>query len=196
MQTPKNNSAQLLIVSGPAGSGKTTLCEGLLRTETQLERVITTTTRPPRGTEVDGVDYHFLAVEAFEARITAGDFYEYARVHGNLYGTQKKPIQEKLDAGINLLLNIDVQGAASFRAVATKEPLLAGRITTIFIMPLKLDVLKERLEGRGTDSEAEMQRRLEVAKSEIRAAEYYDHILQSSSRESDLAALQLIYRSL
>jgi guanylate kinase len=192
----KDNSTQLLIVSGPAGSGKTTVCEALLRIEAKLERVITTTTRPPRGTEVDGVDYHFLESEEFEARITAGDFYEYARVHGKHYGTQKKAVQEKLEAGINLLLNIDVQGAASFRAVAKEDPLLAGRVTTVFIMPPRLEVLQERLEGRGTDSEDEVQRRMQVAESEILKAEYYDHILHSSTREADLAALQAIYHSL
>jgi guanylate kinase len=192
----KDNSAQLLIVSGPAGSGKTTVCEGLLRTEPKLERVITTTTRQPRGTEVDGVDYHFLETEDFEARIAAGDFYEYACVHGKHYGTQKKAVQEKLEAGINLLLNIDVQGAASFRAVAQGDPLLTGRVTTVFIMPPSLVALKERLEGRGTDSEEEVQRRMEVAESEMLEAKHYDHILQSSSREADLAALQAIYRSL
>lgn len=196
MHAPKDNSAQLLIVSGPAGSGKTTVCEGLLRTEPKLERVITTTTRQPRGTEVDGVDYHFLETEDFEARIATGDFFEYACVHGKHYGTQKKAVQEKLEAGINLLLNIDVQGAASFRAVAQGDPLLAGRVTTVFIMPPSLVALKERLEGRGTDSEEEVQRRMEVAESEMLEAKHYDHILQSNTREADLAALQAIYRSL
>jgi guanylate kinase len=187
--------AQLLIVSGPAGSGKTTVCEGLLQTETNLERVITTTTRPPRRGEVDGVDYHFLKTESFEARIKAGDFYEYARVHRNLYGTQKKAVQEKLEAGIHLLLNIDVQGAASFRTAAENDLLLVGRVTTVFIMPPGLEALQERLAGRGTDSKAEVQRRLEVAKSEMLEAPHYDHILQSSTREADLAALRAIYRA-
>lgn len=196
MHAPKDTSAKLLIVSGPAGSGKTTVCQSLLHTEAQLERVITTTTRPPRGGEINGKDYHFIDVESFEARITAGAFYEYARVHGNLYGTQKQAVEEPLDAGINLLLNIDVQGAASFRAVAKQAPLLAGRITTVFIMPPSLEVLQERLIGRGTDSEDEVRRRLDVAKGEIQEAEFYDHILHSSTRESDLAALQAIYRSL
>ncbi|NCG08354.1 MAG: guanylate kinase [Verrucomicrobia bacterium] len=196
MHAPKNNSAQLLIVSGPAGSGKTTVCEGLLRTEAQLERVITTTTRPPRGAEVNGGDYHFLEAEEFEARIAAGDFYEYARVHGKHYGTQKKAVQDKLEAGINLLLNVDVQGAASFRAAAGEDPLLAGRVTTVFIMPPGLEALKERLEGRGTDSVDEVQRRIEVAKSEMQEAKHYDHLLHSSTREADLVALQAIYRSL
>ncbi len=196
MHASKDNSAQLLIVSGPAGSGKTTVCEALLRIEAKLERVITTTTRAPRGTEVDGVDYHFLESEEFEARIAAGDFYEYARVHGRHYGTQKKAVQEKLETGINLLLNVDVQGAASFRAVAKEDPLLAGRVTTVFIMPPGLEALQERLEGRGTDSEDEVQRRMQVAKSEILEAEYYDHILHSSTREADLAALRAIYHSL
>ena len=95
---------------------------------------------------------------------------------------KKKAVQEKLEAGIHLLLNIDVQGAASFRATAEKDPLLAGRVTTVFIMPPGLEALQERLAGRGTDSKAEVQRRLEVAKSEMLEAPHYDHILQSSTR--------------
>ena len=186
--------ARLLIVSGPAGSGKTTVCENLLRVESHLERVITATTRPPRGKEADGVDYHFLSRADFEAKVASGDFYEHARVHGNYYGTLKQAVQDKLRAGINLLLNIDVQGAASFRATAENDALLAGRLTTVFIMPPGLEALKERLEGRATDNEAEVQRRLEVAKGEILEAVNYDHILHSSTREADLAALQAIYR--
>jgi guanylate kinase len=191
-----DQTARLLIVSGPAGSGKTTVCDALLREEPALHRVITSTTRKPRGEEKDGVDYYFLQVEEFEARVSAGDFYEYACVHGKHYGTLKNTVQEKLREGVDLLLNIDVQGAATFRATAKSDPLLAGRITTVFIMPPGLEELKQRLQNRSTDSEAEMQRRLIVAKSEMLEAGDYDHILTSSTREADLAALQAIYRAL
>lgn len=196
MHPTKDSPAHLLIVSGPAGSGKTTVCENLLRQEPNLERVITATTRPPRGDETDGVDYYFLKAGEFEARVSAGEFYEHARVHGNFYGTLKAAVQDKLRAGIPLLLNIDVQGAASFRATAAEDPLLAGRLTTVFIMPPDLGELERRLKNRATDSAAEVERRLEVAKDEILEAKHYDHTLISSSREADLAALQALYRGL
>lgn len=190
-----NNPSRLFIVSGPAGSGKTTVCDALLEKIPTIERVVTATTRLPRGTEQNGIDYHFLTPETFESKVAAGDFYEHAQVHGKRYGTLKTAVQDKLNAGVDLLLNIDVQGAASFRKTAQKDPLLSGRIATIFIMPPSLEELEKRLRGRGTDATDEVLRRLEVAKGEILEAKAYDHIIQSTTRETDLLALEAIYRN-
>lgn len=185
----------LLIVSGPAGSGKTTVCDRLLEASPGLERVVTATTRAPRGAEQDGIDYHFLEASDFENRALQGAFYEHALVHGNRYGTLKSVVQEKLRAGVHLLLNIDVQGAASFRQTAGEDPLLHGHMATVFLLPPDMEELERRLRGRGTDPDEEVRRRLEVAKEEIQQAGLYDYVLPSTDKEGDFERLLAIYRS-
>lgn len=187
------STGQLIVVSGPAGSGKTTVCNRMLTEISGLQRVVTSTTRPPRAGEVDTVDYYFFDRATFEAKIEAGDFYEYAKVHSNLYGTLKDEVQGKLKAGTDLLLNMDVQGAAHMREVAKHDPLLQGRVTTVFIMPPSLEELEARLRGRGTDAEDEIQRRLRVAEAEIAQSEHYEHTLLSSTPDADFQALRDIY---
>ncbi len=186
-------SGLLIIVSGPAGSGKTTLCDRMLAEIPAIERVVTSTTRQPRGGEVDTVDYYFFDHDTFKAKIAAGAFYEYAHVHSNLYGTLKSEVQDKLAAGTDLLLNIDVQGAALMRETAKNDPLLQGNVVTVFIMPPSLEELENRLRGRGTDAEDEVQRRLKVAIEEMQQSDQYDHTILSASRDEDFAALQQVY---
>lgn len=189
-------SGRLFIVSGPAGSGKTTLCDRMIAESPQIDRVITATTRAPREGEVDKTDYHFFDYKTFREKIDSGNFYEYATVHGNLYGTLKSEVQEKLSDGIDLLLNIDVQGAALFRKAAKHEPLLKGKIVTIFIMPPSIKVLEARLRNRGTDSEVEIQGRLEVAVEEMAQSSHYEYRISSASRNEDFEALKEIYEQL
>ena len=189
-------SGRLFIVSGPAGSGKTTLCDRMIAESQQIDRVVTSTTRAPREGEVDKTDYHFFDYKTFREKIDSGNFYEYATVHGNLYGTLKSEVQEKLSDGIDLLLNIDVQGAAQFREAARHEPLLKGKIVTIFIMPPSIKVLEARLRNRGTDSEVEIQGRLQVAVEEMAQSSHYDHRISSASRNEDFEALKEIYEQL
>ena len=149
----------LIVVSGPAGSGKTTLCERMLQEEPKLSRVITSTTRPPRTGEQNGVDYYFFDHDSFEAKIEANAFYEHARVHGNSYGTLKSEVQEQLATGRDLLLNIDVQGADALRKKAITDPLLQNHLATVFIMPPSIEELEKRLRGRATDTDDEIKRR-------------------------------------
>lgn len=190
-----SNSGLLLIVSGPAGSGKTTVCDRMLAEEPAIQRVITSTTRAPRGEEKDRIDYYFFDKATFEAKIAAGDFYEHAQVHSNLYGTLKSEVQNKLEAGIDLLLNIDVQGAAQMRDNAKRDELLQGKVATVFIMPPSLEELEQRLRGRGTDASDEVQRRMKVALEEIEHADQYDYVLRSASRWEDFENLRSIYRA-
>lgn len=187
------DSGHLFIVSGPAGSGKTTVCDRMLDEVSGVQRVVTSTTRAPRGGEVDTVDYYFFDRPTFEEKVAAGEFYEHARVHSNLYGTLKSEVQGKLAAGIDLLLNIDVQGAAQMRETAKNDPLLQGKVITIFIMPPSVEELEARLRGRGTDAEDEIQRRMKVALEEMKQSDLYDHTILSGSKDEDFAALESIY---
>lgn len=192
-----SSDALLLIVSGPAGSGKTTLCDRMLAERTEVQRVITSTTRAMRPGESDTVDYYFFDVSEFERKIAAGDFYEYAQVHaqGRYYGTLKSEIDGKLAQNIDLLLNIDVQGAAAFRQAAEENTALARRMVSIFIRPQNLDELRQRLATRGETDQEEVERRLETARKELTVAEDYDHVIESGSKEEDYARLQAIYTS-
>ncbi len=186
-------SGLLIIVSGPAGSGKTTVCERMLVEEAGIQRVVTSTTRAPREGEKHKVDYYFLDHETFDAKVEAGAFYEWAQVHTNRYGTLKSEIHDKLAAGADLLLNIDVQGAATFRQAGREDPLLRGKIVTVFIMPRSIDELESRLRHRSTDDEDEIQRRLRVARHEMKQRELYDHCILSGTRFQDFEALHRIY---
>ncbi|MEO0511214.1 MAG: guanylate kinase [Verrucomicrobiota bacterium] len=189
------DSGLLIIVSGPAGSGKTTVCERLLAEEPGIQRVVTSTTRPPREGERHRAHYYFFDHETFRAKVDAGEFYEWANVHTNLYGTLKSEIHDKLAAGNDLLLNIDVQGAETFRDAGRQDPLLKGKVITIFIMPPSIDELESRLRHRSTDDEDEIQRRLCVAREEIKQQECYDHSILSGNRFEDFEALKKIYRA-
>lgn len=187
-------SGLLLIVSGPAGSGKTTVCDRMLAEVSGIQRVVTSTTRPPRDGERHRIDYYFFDHETFDAKVKAGEFYEWANVHTNRYGTLKSEIHDKLAAGTDLLLNIDVQGAATFREAGREDPLLQSKVVTVFIMPPSMDELESRLRHRSTDDEDEIQRRLRVARDEIQQRELYDHCILSGTRYEDFEALQKIYR--
>ncbi|TVP81787.1 MAG: guanylate kinase [Puniceicoccaceae bacterium] len=194
-ESTQSTTGRLIIVSGPAGSGKTTVCQRMLSEFDSLQRVVTSTTRPPRSGELDTVDYYFFDRETFQAKIEAGEFYEYATVHSKLYGTLRKEVQRKLAAGTDLLLNIDVQGAAHMRTTAQQDPLLQGRVTTVFIMPPSFEELEARLRGRDTDAEEEIQRRLQVARDEMQQSEHYDHVILSGDPDADFAALKGIYEA-
>jgi guanylate kinase len=183
----------LLVVCGPAGSGKTTLCDRLQAEFPHIGRVVTSTTRAPREGEREGVDYHFRTVEAFQAMIEAGEFYEWAQVHGRYYGSERAAVRGPLAAGKDLLLNIDVQGAASYRAAAAEDSWLANRLLTVFIRPTDLVQIEERLLGRGTDDENEIAKRLRTAELELPHARHFDEVIVSGTREADYAAFRALY---
>jgi len=183
----------LLVISGPAGSGKTTLCDRLLTEFPEVGRVITSTTRAPREGEQAGVDYHFRSIPEFKAMIAEGAFYEWAEVHGRYYGSERAAVLGPLRAGTELLLNIDVQGAANYRAAADEDPYLAARLLTVFVQPTGLDQIRERLRGRGTDDAAEIDRRLRTAEEELRQAEHFDEIIVSGSKDADYAAFRRLF---
>jgi len=185
----------LLVIAGPAGSGKSTLCDRLLRERPGFSRVVTTTTRSPRPGEVNGVHYHFFSADEFRRRLTAGEFLEWAQVHGDredrFYGTLKSSVVTPLEEGRNLVLNVDVQGVESFRRIARENATLRNALTTVFLV-VDPGSMAERMRERGQDGEQEIERRLRTAELELREAPKFDFRIESRSREEDFAALLAI----
>lgn len=181
--------SQLIVISAPSGAGKTTLCKKLLQDFPELVLSISSTTRPPRGNEKNGVEYLFLSKEIFEKEIQSGRFAEWAMVHGNYYGTSKSVIEQAFHAGQSVLLDIDVQGAESLRKSYPNCSLL------IFIAPPNMEVLENRLRSRGTDREEVIQRRLHNARTELAKAEIFDHVIINDTLDRAYAELQELVSS-
>lgn len=191
------NKPVLMVVSAPSGAGKTTLCSKLMEEFGSIDFSVSCTTRAPRGQEKDGVDYYFLKQEEFDARVANGDFLEYATVHGNSYGTLKKSLTDALDAGRDVLLDIDVQGAALIREVlAGMDPgdELVDAFLDVFIAPPSMDELRRRLVGRGTDAADVIDKRLSKAQHEMAQQDEYAHIVVNDDLDVAYAALREIFR--
>jgi len=187
-----NASPLLVVIAGPAGSGKSTLCDRLVRERPDFARVVTTTTRPAREGEVNGVHYHFFAPGEFRARIARGEFLEWAQVHGEhddrLYGTLKSSVLEPLAAGHDLVMSIDVQGVESLRRVAREDARLRRALATVFIR-VDRERLIARMRARAQDHEDEIARRMDTAERELREAQKFDYIIDSRTRDEDFAEL-------
>jgi guanylate kinase len=181
-----NTSPLLVLISAPSGGGKTTLCHQLLSARRQMARAITCTTRAPRENERDGVDYYFLDAASFLKRVQAGNFLEHATVYGNSYGILKAEVLGKLRQGKDVLLTVDVQGAATIRERAEEDAELKRALVSVFLTPPSLAVLEERLRKRGTDSAAIIAKRLSVARQEIAQWKNFDYLLISTSITEDL----------
>lgn len=185
----------LILISAPSGGGKTTLCDQLLAAHPEITRAVTCTTRAPRNGERDGVDYHFLSPAEFQRRVAAGEFLEHATVYGNSYGTLKSEVLIKLRAGRDVLLNIDVQGAASIRTRAAEDTELRRALVSIFLTPASLAILEQRLMRRGKDSPEVVQTRLAHARREIAEWKFFDYLVISTSVAEDLRRAQVILES-
>ena len=182
----------LVVLSAPSGGGKTTLAKKLLTANPGMTRAVTCTTRAPRKGEKDGVDYYFLDAAAFLKRLQAGNFLEHATVFGNSYGTLKSEILGKLRQGLDVLLVVDVQGAATIRGRAEEDPELKDALVQVFLTPPSLEILEARLKRRGTDSPAVIQKRLGVARQEIAQWKNFDYLIISSSIAEDLRQMQSV----
>lgn len=184
-----NEPPVLLVLAGPAGSGKSTLCDRLVKEIPGFARVVTTTTRAPRPGEVDGVHYHFLTPEQFDEKLAANAFLEWAWVHGKRrYGTLAESVLEPLRRGESLVISVDVQGVESFRRASAAFPLIAQRMTTVFIV-VDHERLVARMRARAQDNEDEIAGRMRTAERELREAHKFDFRIESRTRDEDFAAL-------
>ena len=188
-----SSSAPLLIViSAPSGGGKTTLCHQLLDSRRNMARVITCTTRAPRGAEKDGVDYYFLDDANFQKQVEAGLFLEHALVYGKRYGTLKSEVVDKLRAGRDVILSMDVQGVETISAKAQADPELRAALVTVFLTPPSLDILEQRLRKRGADSPEVVRQRLAEARHEIDRWQSFDYLIISTSIAEDFRRMEAI----
>lgn len=184
----------LLVLAGPAGSGKSTLCDRLVAEDPSFSRVITTTTRAPREGEINGVHYHFFSPAEFDGKVERGEFLEWAWVHAETgdrnrrYGTLASSVLEPLARGHNLVMSVDVQGVESFRRAALVNPLLKQAMITVFIL-VDHERLVARMRSRAQDHEEEIARRMQTAEAELREAQKFDFIIESHTRDEDFAAL-------
>ena len=160
----------LFVVTGASGTGKTTLVRQALSAIPGLRFSVSATTRPPRDGEVDGRDYHFLTRDEFDQRVAQGDFLEWAEVYGNCYGTLKDQVERTLSSGESILLDIDTQGADLVRQAAPEA-------VTTFILPPSIEVLSERLRGRGTDTEEVIERRIREARLQLQECGSFDYLV-------------------
>jgi guanylate kinase len=189
----RNPAAPLLILlSAPSGGGKTTLSQRLLARHPEITRAITCTTRPPRPGERDGADYYFIDSAAFERRVAAGGFLEHAAVYGHAYGTPKSEVLERLRQGRDVLLNVDVQGAATLCSAAARDPDLRGALVTVFLTPVSLAELELRLRKRAADTEAALRKRLGLARAEIAQWRNFQYLIISTTFAEDLRRMECI----
>ena len=172
----------LLVVSGPSGSGKTTLCRKLAEMG-EVHYSISCTTREPRPGEVNGRDYHFLDRADFQKRLDAGDFLEHATVHGNFYGSLKSEVLSYLESGVDVVMDIDVQGADQVRSCEQAE--IRRSFVDLFVMPPSEDELRARLSARGTDKSEVIELRMKNALDEMKHWPKYQYLLSSAEREDD-----------
>ena len=172
----KNRQGRLVVVSGPSASGKSTLWRRLVE-HPQVGFSVSATTRSPRPGEVDGKDYFFVSEERFEELIQQGDLLEHANVHGCSYGTLKSEVEKALQLGLDIVLEIDVQGAEQLRESGLP-------LVTVFVMPPSFETLVKRLRSRGSESEEQIARRLSIAQEEMSQADLYDHVVVNDNLET------------
>jgi guanylate kinase len=179
---------KVFVITGPSGVGKGTLIRTLLERVPELELSVSATTRKPRLGETHGVDYHFLGDEEFEDKVRNDEFVEHAAYSGRRYGTLRSDLEQRLARGAPVVLEIEVQGA---RQIAETMP----EAVRIFIAPPSLETLRTRLIGRGTDTDDDVQRRLDTAREELRAQQEFPHVVYNDRLDDAVAALEEVVRS-
>ena len=185
MASESQATGGLYIIAAPSGAGKTSLIRELIATTSSLELSVSHTTRAPRPGEEDGVHYHFVDPAEFRSSIGRGVFFEYAQVFDNFYGTSREAVQARTDTGVDVILEIDWQGARQIRA-------LMPEVTSVFILPPSLEALRQRLRLRAQDSDEVIERRMRDAVGEVSHYEEFDYLIVNDDFDRALAALRAI----
>ena len=180
-----NRKGLLLVVSGPSGAGKGTICKALLNKNDQIKLSVSATTRKPRNGEVHGVNYFFIEKEEFTKMIENGEFLEYAQIYDNFYGTPKAAIRECLEKGQDVILEIEMQGARQIKEVYPEG-------VFIFVLPPSLEELKSRIVGRGTETQEEIEKRFSCAFEEINQIVNYDYFIVNEDIEKSVSDVEAI----
>lgn len=180
-----NRKGLLLVVSGPSGAGKGTICKALLNKNDQIKLSVSATTRKPRNGEVHGVNYFFIEKEEFTKMIENGEFLEYAQIYDNFYGTPKAAIIECLEKGQDVILEIEMQGARQIKEVYPEG-------VFIFVLPPSLEELKSRIVGRGTETQEEIEKRFSCAVEEINQIVNYDYFIVNEDIEKSVSDVEAI----
>jgi guanylate kinase len=192
---PKEIQGLLLLIAGPTGTGKTTLCRRLVAVHQDVERIVTCTTRAPREDERPGVDYHFLSDAEFDEALADDEFLEWAQVHAFRYGTKKSAVFNKLARNVDLIVNVDVQGARSYRQAFGDHSAIRDRLVTIFIMPPDMETIYDRVLTRGQDTKEQIERRMKAALHEVEQWTQQDYCIVTGTKEEDYARLESIWRA-
>jgi guanylate kinase len=179
--------ARVFVITGPSGVGKGTLIRALLERVPELELSVSATTRKPRPGEREGLDYHFLTDAEFDGRVLAGDFVEHASYAGRRYGTLRSELEQRLERGVPVVLEIEVQGARQVREAMPEA-------VQVFIAPPSEEALRARLVGRGTDAPEEVEARLATAREELRAQGEFAHVIVNDRLEEAVSALEELVR--
>lgn len=190
MKPPVSRRGLLIILSSPSGAGKSTLSRRLLELDPDVSFSISATTRPPRPGEQEGRDYFFKSRKQFEDMVTAGEMLEYAEVFGNLYGTPRLPVESAIDAGRDVLFDVDWQGGQQIRNSPLRES-----VVSVFILPPSIAELENRLRGRAQDSDAVVSGRMEKSRDEISHWAEYDYVLVNENLAQCEAELRAIIQS-
>lgn len=177
-----------MVISAPSGAGKTTLCKRLFAEFPALRFSVSCTTRPPRRGEVDGKDYHFTSLEEFKRRKTAGEFVECEEIYGHFYGTSREDIDEMINRGYDVVLDIDTRGARNVKKIYPDAVL-------VFVMPPSVQILKERLRKRGSETEEVIEMRFNKAMEEIEVNECYDYVIFNDIVADSVVVLSSVYRA-
>jgi guanylate kinase len=176
----------MLVLSSPSGAGKTSIARALLQRDSQIAMSVSATTRPPRPGEIDGKDYHFVAVEQFQSMVSAGKFLEHARVFDNFYGTPREPVEREMGLGRDVLFDIDWQGTQQMAQNARDD------LVSVFVLPPSVEELERRLRGRAQDPEEVVRKRMAKAADEMSHWPEYDYVIVNRELEESIAEVRAI----